>query len=155
MDPENQVVTLCVAGMQAEQAGRLEDARRLFARAWAAHQDPYEACIAAHYVARHQEEAASVLHWNQLALDYADAVGDERVAGFYPSLYLNLGWSHEQLGNWMEAQRYYDLAAEGVDLLPAGSYREVVAQGVAAGRERLGAGNRSPAPTSHRTEGDS
>jgi hypothetical protein len=42
----------------------------------------------------------------------AEAVGDERVWDFYPSLYVNLGRAHENLGNLAEARRYYQLAAD-------------------------------------------
>ena len=53
MDLNNLVVKLCAEGMQAEFAGKLDDARALFMQAWEQSQDDYEACIAAHYVARH------------------------------------------------------------------------------------------------------
>jgi len=52
------------------------------------------------------------LCWNQLALKHANAVNDEKVRDFYPSLYLNLGRSYELVGNQDEAQKYYDLAAQ-------------------------------------------
>jgi hypothetical protein len=52
------------------------------------------------------------LRWNQIALERAEAVNDERVKEFYPSLYVNLGRSYEVTGNQSEAQKYYDLAAE-------------------------------------------
>jgi hypothetical protein len=42
----------------------------------------------------------------------ADAVGDERVRSFYPSLYVNMGAAYEALGDLAEARRYYDMAAE-------------------------------------------
>jgi Flp pilus assembly protein TadD len=51
-------------------------------------------------------------------LEKAEAVGDERVQDFYPSLYLNLGHSYELVGDQAEAQRYFELAAKlGVDHL--------------------------------------
>ncbi len=112
MDLDNPVIQLCAAGTRAEFEGRLDDARRLYRQAWAASMDNYEACIAAHYVARHQANPEDVLHWNQEALIRAEAVDDERVRDFYPSLYLNLGHAHEVLGHQAEAQRYYELAAE-------------------------------------------
>ena len=68
--------------------------------------------VAAHYVARHQPHPEDVLHWNQVALDCAIAVGDESVESIYPSLYVNLGSSYEVLGQQSEARRYYDLAAD-------------------------------------------
>jgi tetratricopeptide (TPR) repeat protein len=108
----NPVVKLCIAGTQAEFAGDIAAARALYWQAWEAAQDDYEACVAAHYVARHQPDPAEALHWNQVALERADATADERVRPFYPSLYLNMGQSYEKLDNQAEAKRYYDLAAE-------------------------------------------
>lgn len=137
MDPNNPVVKLCVAGMQAEGQSRLDEAHKLFMQAWAAQQDDLDACIAAHYMARHQKSPAEMLRWNQLALQHADAVNDVRVADFYPSLYLNLGWSHESLGNLTEATHYYTLAATKLDCLQADAYGSVVRQGVAAGQARI------------------
>jgi hypothetical protein len=111
MNLENPVVQLCVQGAQAEFEGRKEEARALYRRAWETAADDYEACIAAHYVARFQDRPEDVFHWNQTALTHADAVRDERVQDFYPSLYLNMGHSFELLGNSSEARRYFDLAA--------------------------------------------
>ena len=86
--------------------------RRLYQRAWDAHTDDYEACIAAHYVARFQESPEETLRWNQIALERANLVHDERVREFYPSLYLNMGKSHAALGYLAQAQKYFHLAAE-------------------------------------------
>jgi hypothetical protein len=116
MDNENPVVRLCVAVTQAEFAGRLDEARRLAWLAWQAATDDYEACIAAHYVARYQDTDEGALHWNQEALENAQAVKDGRVEAFYPSLYLNLGRAYENIGDEAAAQGYYALAARlGVD----------------------------------------
>jgi tetratricopeptide (TPR) repeat protein len=112
IDPNNTVFKLCVEGTQAEFQGQFDRAHSLYQEAWEAAQDDYEACIAAHYVARHQEDLQERLHWNQVALDKANAVADQRVDEFYPSLFLNLGKTYELLGKQAEAKRYYDLAAE-------------------------------------------
>jgi hypothetical protein len=111
MDITNPVIQLCLQGSRAEFEHRPEDARALYRQAWEAHRDDYEACIAAHYLARSHDKPEEVLRWNELALEHAQAVKDEKVAAFYPSLYLNLGSAHEKLGNQIEAQRYYQLAA--------------------------------------------
>lgn len=111
MDLDNPVVKLCIAGTQAEFDERFDDACALYRQAWEAAQDDYEACIAAHYMARCQQSPADSLRWNQEALEHARRVGDERVEGYYPSLYLNMGRSYEALGNLAEAQRYYQMAA--------------------------------------------
>ena len=108
---ENPVIHLCILGTQAEFQGRVEQACKLYLQAWDLAANDYEACIAAHYLARFQDDPAETLRWNREALRRADAVGDERVATFYPSLYLNMGRSHELLGEQPEAEKYYALAA--------------------------------------------
>jgi hypothetical protein len=134
MDPDNPIVRLCVAGMRAEGEGRLDEARDLFGQAWAGRRDAFEAGIAAHYVARHQDSPEETLRWNEEALMQAEAVGDERVRGFFASLYLNLGHEHEALGHTAEARRFYDLAAAELDQAPGGRYGDVVPSGIENGR---------------------
>jgi len=111
MDLNNPVIKRCIESTQAEFRGQVDQARVLVQKAWKAVRNNYEACIAAHYVARYQEDPIERLYWNRIALDKANAVADDRVQDFYPSLYLNMGQSYELLGQLDEAQRYYDLAA--------------------------------------------
>jgi tetratricopeptide (TPR) repeat protein len=111
MDINNPVIKLCIDGTQAEFAGQPDKAKSLYEQAWVLAQDDYESCIAAHYVARLQDDGRERLRWNRIALQCAQAVQDNRVDEFYPSLYLNMGSSYEQLGDVSEAKRYYDLAA--------------------------------------------
>jgi tetratricopeptide (TPR) repeat protein len=139
MDPNTPVVKLCAEGMQAEAQGKNEAARRLFTQAWEASQDDYEACVAAHYLARQQTTPQDVLRWNREALQRAEAADDERVQTFYPSLYLNMGYSYEVLGDRAEALRYYKLAEARVAGLPEGSYGDVVRDGIARGLQRANA----------------
>jgi len=112
MEPNHSAIQLCIEGTQAEFKCRIEEAKALYQLAWQAARDDFEACVAAHYLARHQEDPEQKLRWNQVALDRANAVTDGRVQDFYPSLFLNMGQSYELLGNPGEAQRYYDLAAK-------------------------------------------
>jgi tetratricopeptide (TPR) repeat protein len=112
MDLSNPVIQLCIEGTQAEFLGQIDKARSLYQQAWGVAQDDFDACVAAHYMARHQDDPEKRLYWNQVALERANAAADARVREFYPSLYLNMGQSYELLGNHDAAQRYYDLAAE-------------------------------------------
>ena len=112
MKLDNPVVQLCVEGTQAEFQGQIDKARSLYKIAWELAQNDYEACIAAHYVARHQEDHQERLHWNQVALASANASPEDEVKEFYPSLFLNMGQSYELLGRLDEAKRYYAMAAE-------------------------------------------
>ncbi|HSJ57732.1 MAG TPA: hypothetical protein VLC95_11160 [Anaerolineae bacterium] len=111
IDIDNPVIQLCLAGARAEFEGNPAQAHCLYLQAWDIARDDYEACIAAHYMARHQDSVQEVLRWNQEALARAEAVGDARVEAFYPSLYLNLGHSYELTGNRAEAEHYYALAS--------------------------------------------
>jgi tetratricopeptide (TPR) repeat protein len=111
MDLNNAIVKLCLQGTQAEFEGRNEEACEFYRQAWEAVTDDYEACIAAHYMARCQESPQQIFYWNQVALERAEAVNQERVKDFYPSLYLNMGQSYELLGNRAEAEKYYQQAA--------------------------------------------
>jgi hypothetical protein len=112
MDQSSQAIALCINGTQAEYAGRPDTAHALYQQAWDTAADDYERCIAAHYLARFQATPEETLHWNEVALALAEGVGDDRVTPFFPSLYVNLGQSHEQLGHKAEAQRFYQLAAD-------------------------------------------
>lgn len=111
-DLNNPVIQFCVEGTRAEFLGQIDEARRLYQKAWEISQDDYEGCIAAHYVARHQDDPHERLHWNQIALEKANAVPDQSAKEFLPSLYLNMGQSYDLLGQKDEAKRYYALAAE-------------------------------------------
>lgn len=111
MDVNNPVIKLCARGTQAEFEGRHQDAHSQYKKAWELAQNDYEACIAAHYLARFQETPEARLHWNLVALEHAQAVSDKSADEFYPSLYLNLGYSYEQVGNADMAQYFYEEAA--------------------------------------------
>jgi tetratricopeptide (TPR) repeat protein len=147
MDPENPVVLLCVEGMRLEGEGRYAEARARFARAWEVSTDDFEACMAAHYVARHQTSMEGKLSWNREALARAEAVGDERVQGFFPSLYLNLAHCYEKLGEVFEAAYWYRLAKKSAATLPEDHYGAIVRGGIENGLERLAGANKEDLET--------
>jgi hypothetical protein len=141
MDPDNPVIRLCVRGVEAETAARLEEARALFAQAWRASSNDVEACIAAHYVARLQDTPELALWWSQVALARADVARDPRVRGFYPSLHLNLGMAHETLGQLAAARHHYERAREAVDAIEDADHRVVVVETLTRTFERLAHGS--------------
>jgi hypothetical protein len=118
IDPNNPVVKLCAEGIGIELAGKAVEAAALYRRAWEARTNEFEACIAAHYLARVQRTPQETLRWNEAALRHAERADPSRITDFYPSLYLNLGKSHEDTGNREEARRFYALAAAGAVDLP-------------------------------------
>lgn len=124
--------------MEAEARGSQDEAKQAFTEAWQSRRDDWEGCIAAHYLARHQDSDQETLWWNAEALRLADACGDQRVDGFYPSLLLNLGHSHETLGALDLARELFERAAALCGTLPAGPYRDVVHNGLERALARVG-----------------
>lgn len=118
VDTNDPVVQFCAQGIQEEMTGNATAAAELYTKAWNAKSTDYQACIAAHYMARIQTTHQDVLHWNLLALQHAEQVGEDDVSAFYPSLYLNVGKSYEDLGDVAEANKFYLVGTQKIDLLP-------------------------------------
>jgi len=137
MNPDNTVVKLCVEGMEQESHGNLEEASRLFLSAWSQSTDNFEKCIAAHYVARHQKTPEDALTWNQRSLELAQSVGDERVSGFFPSLFLNMGKAYEDLGKRDDARECYREAQQVLGSVPDDRYGRLLRDAVERGLERV------------------
>jgi hypothetical protein len=137
MDRENPIVKLCAEGMSLEAGGHPAEAAKVFVQAWQMATDDFEASIAAHYVARHQDSPVEALQWNQISLDRANLADKERVRGFYPSLYLNMGKAHEDLDHIEEAKHFYKLAEGILDVLSDDRYGNLVRDALQRGLERL------------------
>ena len=128
IDPNNPVVRLCAEGMALEGTPAL--ARQRFEAAWAARTDDYDAAMAAHFLARHQQTPLATLHWNKLALLHATAVTDGRAAAFMASLYLNLAAAHSDVGDHQSAALALQQADVHLASLPLDGYRNFVAMGI-------------------------
>ena len=137
MDPNNPVVKLCAQGIDIEMKGRRDEARSLYLQAWELRQHDVDACIAAHYVARLQETPAETLRWNELALTHANRASSESIRSFFPSLYLNLGKSYEDVGNLSRARELYEQGELRLTDVPDGGYGEIVRQGLQNALKRV------------------
>jgi len=62
-DPRNNVIKLCVQGMDMERKGKPDEARRIFLQAWNEATNDFERFTAAYYVARHQKNVRDKLKW--------------------------------------------------------------------------------------------
>ncbi len=120
-----------------ERKNKPDDAHALYMKAWAESSNNYEQCIAAHFAARQQKDLEETLRWNIEALNRANAVNDDRVKSFYPSLFLSVGLSYEKLGNRTEAKKFFDLAFEKADNLPHDDYGKEIRQKIDKARERV------------------
>ncbi|MFC9981177.1 hypothetical protein [Gordonia sp. NPDC127522] len=97
--------------------------------------DSLHRCTLAHHLADLYSEPAESLTWDVRALDAADALSDRRaqahhadlsVAGFYPSLHLNLADDHRRLGSFDAARRHLDAARQAAGDLPKGPYGTMI-----------------------------
>ncbi|MFD5710840.1 hypothetical protein ACFWHW_10650 [Streptomyces pharetrae] len=93
--------------------------------------DPLHRCTLAHHLADLCAHPAEALAWDVRALDAADAVTEQRaqqhhaglrIAGFYPSLHLNLADNHRRLGSFEAAAEHVTAARESVPHLPDDTY---------------------------------
>ncbi|GAB3473255.1 hypothetical protein [Nocardiopsis coralliicola] len=118
----------------AGRAGGTDSARSALLELWSeigADGDPLHRCTLAHYLADLYTDPAQALAWDVRALDAADAVTEERVqrhhaglniAGFYPSLHLNLADCYRRLGSFDAAGAHLAAAREHAPDLPDDPY---------------------------------
>ncbi|GAA1694615.1 hypothetical protein GCM10009830_48030 [Glycomyces endophyticus] len=138
-DPTMDAISRAVAeGQTRDPAG----ARRTLLGLWAelgAAGDPLHRCTLAHHLADLHPDPAEALAWNVRALDAADALTDERtaahhpglaVAGFYPSLHLNLADDYRRLGSFEAAQRHIDAALAHAPALADDPYGQLIGDAI-------------------------
>jgi len=109
--PFNNVVKLCLQGMNMEETKQPEEALKLFLQAWNEATNHHEHFLAAYYVARHQKIASDRLTWLEKALIHALKLNDDTVKSALPNLYLKLAKCYEDLGDSEKSVGYAELAA--------------------------------------------
>ncbi|MEU8134034.1 hypothetical protein [Streptodolium elevatio] len=134
-DPTMEAIGLAVT---EGRVGDAASARRKLLGLWSAigvTGDPLHRCTLAHYLADLHEDPAQALAWDTRALDAADAVTEHRlqnhhaglhIAGFYPSLHLNLADNYRRLGSFDAAAEHINAAKEGAPSLPEGAYGDLL-----------------------------
>lgn len=108
--PFNNVVKLCLQGMDMEDKGKPEEASELFLQGWNEATNDFEKFLAAHYVARHQKTVSDKLNWLETTLQFALRVSNDAVNSALPSLYWNISKCYEDLSNHDKAKENSDLA---------------------------------------------
>lgn len=137
-------------------AGDTDSARRKLLDLWSAigvAGDPLHRCSLAHHLADLYEDPARALAWDVRALDAADAVTEQRVqehhaglhvAGFYPSLHLNLADGYRRLGSFEAAEEHIRAARAHAPHLPRTPYGDLVRRGVEEVAEAITRRDRTP-----------
>ena len=136
-DPNNNVIKLCTQGMDMEGKGKPEEASKLFFQAWSEATSDFEKFTAAHYVARHQKSIDDKLKWDETSLTLALKINNDTVKRFFPSLYLNIAKGYEDLGDYENAKKNYQLAILFTNLLPDDGYGTMIKVGIMKGIERV------------------
>jgi rifampin ADP-ribosylating transferase len=114
-NPNNNVVKLCLQGMGMEDNGKPAEASKLFLQAWNEATNDFEKFLAAHYVARHQNNVPDKLKWLETALAFALKINSDTVNSGLPSLYLNIAKCYEELNDPEKAKKNYELATSFQD----------------------------------------
>lgn len=108
--PYNNIVKLCLQGMDMEEKGKPEEASKLFLQGWNEATNNFEKFLAAYYVARHQKTVSDKLKWLETALEYALKINDDTVKSAFPSLYLHIAKCYEDLYDTEKAKENAELA---------------------------------------------
>ncbi|MFR9801657.1 hypothetical protein ACL02T_05040 [Pseudonocardia sp. RS010] len=149
MERSDPVMAEIALAVDAAQAGPTAEARERFAQLWervGPSGDPLHRCALAHHAADVQEDPVEELRWDLRALAAADELTDERaqehhpslaVAGFYPSLHLNLADVYLRLGHREEARDHLVRAEQAVTALRDDGYGRMIRQGIARCAARL------------------
>lgn len=118
--------------------GDIETARTRLLEIWSeigTAGDRLHRCALAHYLADLYDDPAQALAWNIRAFDAADTLSDDRVqqhhsslqvAGFYPSLHLNLADDYRRLGSWDAATEQITAARAHLHVLPDDAYGAMI-----------------------------
>jgi len=145
----DEMMTRIGHGIELSQGGHRDQARRLFAELWeqiGPQGDAFHRCGLAHSMADVHDDPHEELVWDLRALQAADLVSDERgaqtgvtspVAGFYPSLHLNLGEVYRKLGNLQAARQHLDLGRAAAGALGQDGYGAMIKRGLRGLEERL------------------
>ncbi|MGI8677256.1 MAG: hypothetical protein ACR2LX_00930 [Jatrophihabitans sp.] len=137
-------------GIELNQRGERGAARELLTQVWAdiggEAGDPLHRCALAHSMADVQDDVGDELTWDLRALAAADLLTDERaaqagvtspVAGFYPSLHLNLGNCYHKLGEEDVAREHLERGLAAVEFLGDDGYSRTIKRGLTHLAERL------------------
>jgi tetratricopeptide (TPR) repeat protein len=149
MTGPDETLTRIAEGIALNQQGDREGARRLFGELWEGigpDGDPLHICALAHSMADTQDDPRDELAWDLRALDAADRITDERarqagvafpVAGFYPSLHLNLGEAYRKLGDLAQASQHLDAGLAATGALSDDGYAAMIRGGLERLADRL------------------
>ncbi|HEU5128339.1 MAG TPA: hypothetical protein VFU12_10150 [Glycomyces sp.] len=118
--------------------------------------DPFHRCTLAHYLADLCADPAEALTWDVRAIDAADALTDARVqahqadlriAGFYPSLHLNLADGYRRLASFAAAADQIEAARAHLPSLADDAYGDLIRTAISEVAEAIARRDTTPRPS--------
>ena len=107
--PFNNVVKLCLQGMELEDKGKPEEALKIFMQGWNEATNDFEKFLSAYYIARHQKTTSDKLRWLNTSLEFASKKNTDTATSAYPSLYAAIAKCYEDLGDPRKAKENFEL----------------------------------------------
>lgn len=147
--PDDPYMTRLTEAIDLLQSGDRGAAKQSLEVLWAeikSDPDPLHQCILSHYLADAQDNPTEALQWDLSALAAAGRITPERieahdsalsVAGFYPSLHLNVADNYLKLGDSISARRHMDASHASLDALPDSGYAAMIRGGFVRLAKRL------------------
>ncbi|WP_285184518.1 hypothetical protein [Rhodococcus sp. MEB041] len=141
------------AAVTEGRSGNVDEARRQLFALWqdiGVDGDPLHRCSLAHYLADLYDGPAQALTWDVRALDAAHAFSEKRtqdhhaelhIAGFFPSLHLNLADNYCKLGSFEAAREHIDAAKECSSTLTDDPYGDLIRDAIGRVDAAISAGS--------------
>ncbi|RJO79369.1 hypothetical protein D5S18_03340 [Nocardia panacis] len=155
-------MTAIIEAVERGRSGAADEARDRLEGIWKSlgpQGDSLHRCSLAHYLADLYDDPALALTWDLRALDAADSRTDGRakrfhaeldVAGFFPSLHLNLADDYRRLSSFDTARDHLAAARTNLHLLPDNEYGTQIRTALEEVAEAIDRGDTAPrasAPT--------
>lgn len=110
-NPNNNIVKLCLQGMESEMNNNPEAAGKTFLQAWNEATHDFEKFLAAYFISQHKQDVSEKLKWLDASLEFALKINDDSVYSALPTLYTKIAICYEYLGDPDKAQRNRELAS--------------------------------------------
>src|SRR6059058_4480766 len=104
-NPANNIVKLCLQGMNLEENGKAEEASNLFLKAWQEATNDFERFITAYYISRQQKSISDKLNWLETALKLALKINNDAVKAAFRPLYESIARCYEDLNDPDKAKK--------------------------------------------------
>lgn len=108
--PNNNIVQLCLQGMNLQESGNTAEATTICTKAWNDATNNFEKFLAAWFIARLQHNVADKRTWLQTALELVLSINSITANSALPTLYSAIATCYQEEGDEHNAQKMYELS---------------------------------------------